>query len=97
VEAARLSGATPTVLDLGGLGRAVCHELQVPVPRALHGELGLFEELGLDSLGAFQLLVVIESLAGVEIPPREPPLLLTLTDAHRYYLALRGAVSMDVS
>jgi acyl carrier protein len=74
--------------DLSDFGERLCRALGVPAPGEWHGELGLFDELGLDSLGAFQLLVTLEDLAGIAFPPDDPPPLFTLGDAHRYYCEL---------
>jgi len=76
------------VLDLQSFARALCRELDVPIPQPIFEDLGLFDALGLDSLGAFQMLVTLESLAGVDFPPDDPPTMFTLGDAHHYYLGL---------
>jgi RimJ/RimL family protein N-acetyltransferase/acyl carrier protein len=62
------------------------------VERPVSRYLGLYDELGLDSLQAVQLLVMIEALAGVGDPPGEPPKLFTFDDAYRYYEELRAAL-----
>lgn len=51
---------------------------------------GLFDDLGLDSMQAFQLLVVVEAMAGADLPPEELPPLFTVGDAYRYYRSLSG-------
>jgi acyl carrier protein len=48
----------------------------------------LYDELGLDSFDAFMLLLLIESLAGVDFPPDTPPALWTLGDGFNYYSQL---------
>lgn len=47
----------------------------------------LVEDLGLDSLDCFNLVALVEELAGVDDnPPEVPyPLLVTMGDVHRYY------------
>ena len=46
----------------------------------------LFEDLELDSLQAFELIICIESIAGVLVPPEEMPNIWTLGDAYDYYV-----------
>lgn len=54
----------------------------------------LYEELGLDSLQVFQLLVRVETLAGADLPPLDLPEIYTMQDAHDYYkLSSRGCVA----
>jgi len=52
-------------------------------------DTGLFDELGLDSLQAFMLILLVESLAEVEVPPVEIPPMFVLGDAFTYYEDLR--------
>lgn len=49
----------------------------------------LYETVGLDSFQAFQMIIVIESLAGADVPPVELPEMYTLQDAYQYYLVLK--------
>ena len=58
----------------------------------LSEEACLFESWMLDSLQAFQLVVAIEALSGVDIPPPEIPYMLTVGDAFDYYLSLAGSL-----
>jgi acyl carrier protein len=46
---------------------------------------GLFDELGVDSFQAFQLLIMIETWAGLLVPPPYLPEIFTLSDAYGYY------------
>jgi acyl carrier protein len=62
--------------------------LEIERPDVVTPNMGLFDDLGLDSLQAFQLLVVIESLAGVDVPPPELPAMYTMQDAYDYYRSL---------
>jgi acyl carrier protein len=55
----------------------------------------LFDQWGLDSLQAFQLVVAIESMAGALVPPPIVPEMYTVGEAYRYFLSLfpgRGLV-----
>jgi acyl carrier protein len=51
-------------------------------------DAGLFADWGLDSLQAFEMIIIIESMAGCLVPPAEIPELLTVGDAYGYYRAL---------
>lgn len=52
----------------------------------------LYDDWGLDSLQAFQLIIVIEAIADVLVPPLETPELLTVQDAYGYYRSLLPTV-----
>lgn len=54
----------------------------------MRGTTSLYDEWALDSLQAFQMLLSIEALADVLVPPIEIPNLFTLDDAYRYYSVL---------
>jgi acyl carrier protein len=69
------------------------------VERLMNRELGpdrapidpsasLYDDLGLDSIEALQLLIAIESIAGIDVPPLEVPALYTVQDAFEYYSLL---------
>jgi len=49
---------------------------------------GLFDEVGLDSFQTMQLIVVIEALAGIDVPPLEIPEMFTVQDTYDYYGSL---------
>lgn len=51
----------------------------------------LYAELGVDSLQAFQLIVIIEALADCAVPPLDIPEIYTLSDAYAYYRDLVAA------
>jgi acyl carrier protein len=63
-------------------------ELHLDVPDPPTPEVGLFDDLELDSLGAFELVVTVEDLAAADIPPMDPPEMYTLGDVYAYYLQL---------
>jgi hypothetical protein len=52
---------------------------------------GLYDDLGVDSFQAFQLILVIEAAAGVDRDGAELPPVHTLGDAYEYYRAARSA------
>jgi acyl carrier protein len=64
--------------------------LEVPFPEPVNAYDSLFEDLGLDSFKALQLLIIIETLAESLVPPETPPELYTLADAYEYYETLRA-------
>jgi acyl carrier protein len=50
---------------------------------------GLFDELGFDSLQAFETLIIIETAAGLDVPPADLPEIYTVGDAFDYYRSAR--------
>jgi acyl carrier protein len=46
----------------------------------------LYEEIGLDSLQTFELIVLSEQMAGLMIPPVEIPAINSMGDAYDYYV-----------
>lgn len=52
---------------------------------------GLYTTLALDSFQSLELLVVIEAMADVEVPPAVLPQLFTMGDAYEYYRELLAA------
>ena len=65
--------------------------LSADLPEHVNPYDGLYDELEFDSFQAFELLIVVESLAGTLVPPEEVPEIFTLADAYEYYEALRAA------
>lgn len=58
---------------------------------------GLFDDVGIDSFQAFEMLIIIETAAGLDVPPPELPHILTLGDAFDYYeLAVRTSATTAV-
>lgn len=62
--------------------------LEIDLGRPLNPYDGLYDELALDSFQTLQLIVIIESLADVLVPPLDIPELYTVQDAHSYYESL---------
>lgn len=52
----------------------------------------LFGDWGLDSLQAFEMIIVIEAMAGATMPPPIVPELYTVTDAYAYFQGLKSDV-----
>jgi acyl carrier protein len=72
--------------------RHLASRLDVEVPEPLSPSINLYDELGLDSLQAFQMLIIIENMAESMMPPMELPALHTLGDSFDYYKQLRTLV-----
>jgi acyl carrier protein len=72
-------------LDYSQFSFQVCKLLQMPEAHPINRYAGLYDDVGLDSLQAFELLIIIESLAGLDTPPAEIPAIFTMDDAFRYY------------
>ena len=64
--------------------------LDVPAPTTLDRDSGLYEDLGIDSLQAFELLIITEQLAGLSALPPSIPAIYTLGDAYDYYVASKA-------
>jgi acyl carrier protein len=69
--------------------------LDIKGERPLNRYLGLYDELGFDSLQSFQLLLLVESMAGLDVPEEDPPGLFTLDDAYQYYVKLCCSLDVD--
>jgi acyl carrier protein len=65
--------------------------LTADIPKPANPYDSLYDDLSFDSFQAFELLIVVESLAGNVVPPEEIPELYTLADAYEYYQSLRAA------
>jgi acyl carrier protein len=62
-----------------------------PIPDPVDRDTSLYDDLKLDSLQAFELIIVVETLAESLAPLPEMPELYTLGDAFAYYEDLRAA------
>jgi acyl carrier protein len=74
-----------TVLTFEQFTAQLREELLQECSGDLRPETHLFEDLGLDSLEVFHVVVFIEDVAGVEIAIDDPPPLETVQDAYDYY------------
>ena len=59
-----------------------CHPEGLPV---LLPTTSIFDELEFDSFQALEMILVIESLAGIEYPPIDVPPIFIFGDAFAYY------------
>ena len=57
--------------------------------RSIEPSTGLFDELGLDSFDAFRMILFLEELAAIDVPPDDIPPIFTVSDAYGYYAQLR--------
>jgi acyl carrier protein len=55
-------------------------------PELLQPGASLVEDIGLDSMQVFQVMIFSEALADALVPPDFPPLLFSLHDAYQYYV-----------
>lgn len=67
--------------------------VELEEPRA---ELDLYDEVGLDSFQALELVLLSEQLAGLYAAVMDIPIILSLGDAYGYYTACFEAKSSDV-
>lgn len=77
----------PKLLGYETFARRIASLLGVDIPDDSSRYLGLYD-LGLDSLQAFELLVITEALAGPTVVLEEVPELCTMDDAYQYYASL---------
>jgi acyl carrier protein len=73
----------------------LCELLDLDAHDSVTPTTGLYDDLGLDSFQAFQVIVLVEQLAGLVVAPVELPELYTVGDSHRYYLAARAWAQVD--
>lgn len=69
-------------------GHKVAALLDIEPPVHISPYDGLFDDWGLDSLQAFQLIIIIEGIAEVAVPPPSIPEIFTVGDAYDYYRSL---------
>ena len=76
------------MLTIEMFGERLADMLQVDLVADITPYDGLFDDWGLDSLQAFQMLVAVESMAGATVPPAGLPTIFTVGDAYDYYRTL---------
>lgn len=75
-------------LTFEDFGQAVAGYLRLDPSPPIERGAGLYDSWSLDSVQAWELVVVIEGMASVLVPPGSLPMLLTLGDAYDYYISL---------
>ena len=76
-------------MDFENFAQRVVLRFGIDEPPSLDPWTGIFDDLGLDSLQGFELLIYVEALAGVDVPPPALPDVLTLGEAYDYYVSSR--------
>lgn len=84
-----LYGVT-TLLTFGQFVDRLRVHLRLDLPDTVRRDDSLYEQLGLDSIQAFELMVVTEASAGSVIPPATFPELYSVGDAYAYYKERRA-------
>jgi len=64
--------------------------LHLDCPLPVDPGSSLYDELAIDSFQAFELIVLIEAMANVQVPPAVVPELYTMADAFQYFQVLVG-------
>jgi acyl carrier protein len=72
---------------------ALAEVLRIDHGGRLGPEVDLFDDWGIDSLQAFEMLIVIEAMSGALFPPAEIPAVFTIGDAFGYYEGLSRSVA----
>lgn len=75
------------MLDYDGFSNRVATLVEIDLDVPVNPYDGLYTDLGFDSLQAFQLIIIIETLADA-MPIDEVPELYTMQDAYDYYAQL---------
>ncbi len=65
--------------------------LEVDIPEDISPYDSLYEELGLDSFQAYELICIVEGMADCLVPPETLPEMYTLSDAFGYYEELKAS------
>jgi acyl carrier protein len=76
------------MLELTAFCTQVVSLLEIEPSQAVNPYDDLYSIVGLDSLQAFQLIIIIESLANCDVPPMDIPGIYTFHDAYEYYTTL---------
>jgi acyl carrier protein len=74
-----------SVLNFADFAAMLVGRLKIDDVPPLQPFTGVFDDLGIDSFHAFEMLIIIETAAGLDVPPPELPAIYTLGDAFEYY------------
>jgi acyl carrier protein len=77
-------------MDFDAFAAMLIERLNLEDPPPLQPFTGMFDDLGIDSFQAFEVLIIIETAAGLDVPPPELPEIFTLGDAFEYYRSARA-------
>ncbi len=76
------------MLSYDSFAARVLERLKFDQHRPVNPYDSLYDDVGLDSVQAFELIVIIEAMADIESPPEEMPEIYTMRDAFGYYVQL---------
>ena len=62
------------------------------MPQGVNPYDSLLDDLGIDSIQVYELIVLVEVLAGCDVPPPAIPEVRTLADAYDYYWTCKRAL-----
>lgn len=79
---------TVTAPPFDDFARHLAQALRVDPGPHIAEATDLFEEWMLDSLQAFEMILVVETMADVALPPPTIPEIFTVGDAYRYLVSL---------
>jgi acyl carrier protein len=80
-------------MDFDEFATMLVERLAIEDPGPLRPFTGVFDDLGIDSFQAFEILIIIETAAGLDVPPPDLPEIFTLGDAFAYYESARVLAS----
>jgi acyl carrier protein len=83
-------------LSFDQLWAALAERLGFPSDTPLVPTDGLYDDLGIDSIQALEMLVLIEAAADLQVPPAMLPEMYTLQDAYEYYCFARELARSEV-
>ena len=69
-------------------GTHLAQMMQLDLHRAPDPGDNLYDDWGLDSLQAFQMVIITETMANCSVPPPEIPEIYSLQDAFTYYQSI---------
>jgi acyl carrier protein len=78
------------MLNYDSFSTRVLELLEIPQDKRINPYAELYGELGFDSLQGFQIIVISERLADIDVPPFAIPEIYTMQDAYDYYRSLKA-------
>jgi acyl carrier protein len=94
-EEERAAGDCSAVSSFDEFAALLQEQLFSAYPHELHRDTRLFDDVGIDSLEVFHIVVFVEELAGSEIgdlASGEPPSIVTVLDAYDLYRVARSSI-----
>jgi acyl carrier protein len=84
-------------MDFDAFAAMLVERLQLEDAGPLSPSTGMFDDLGIDSFQAFEVLIIVETAAGLDVPPPDLPEIFTLGDAFAYFRASRALATSTVA